>query len=48
MAVFYGTQGRDTLDGTRLDDSIIGWAEDGDAATDWGDLLRADPGSLDC
>ncbi len=39
MAVIFGTQGRDTIDGTGLDDIIRGWAEDGDPATDLGDLL---------
>ena len=40
MAVIFGTQGRDTLDGTGLDDFIRGWAEDGDPSTDLGDELR--------
>ena len=33
MAVIFGTQGRDTIDGTGFDDVIRGWAEDGDPAT---------------
>ena len=40
MAVIFGTQGRDTLDGTGLDDIIQGWAKDRDALTDLGDELR--------
>jgi Ca2+-binding RTX toxin-like protein len=39
MAVIFGTQGRDTLPGTDQDDDIQGWAENGDPATDLGDLL---------
>ncbi len=39
MAVIFGTQGRDTLDGTGLDDIIQGWAKDRDALTDLGDEL---------
>ena len=40
MAVIFGTQGRDTIDGTGFDDIIKGWAEDGNPATDLGDELR--------
>src|SRR5215204_6289498 len=39
MAVIFGTQGRDTLDGTGFDDLIRGWAEGGNPATDLGDRL---------
>ena len=39
MAVIFGTQGKDTIDGTVIDDIIRGWAEDGNPATDLGDLL---------
>ena len=39
MAVIFGTQGRDTRDGTDRDDVIRGWAEDGDPSTDLGDFL---------
>ena len=39
MAVIYGTQGRDFLEGTGLDDVIQGWAKFGDQSTDLGDEL---------
>jgi hypothetical protein len=45
MAVIFGTQGRDTLPGTNLDDVIRGWAEDGDPSTDLGDELRGFDGN---
>jgi hypothetical protein len=45
MAVIYGTQGRDTLPGTNLDDIIRGWAEDGDPSTDLGDELTGFDGN---
>jgi hypothetical protein len=39
MAVIYGTQGRDFLEGTGLDDIIQGWAKFGDQSTDLSDQL---------
>ena len=39
MAVIYGTQGRDFLEGTGQDDIIQGWAKFGDQSTDLGDEL---------
>src|SRR5688572_17662324 len=41
MAVIFGTQGRDFLEGTGQDDVIQGWAKFGDQLTDLGDELRA-------
>jgi Ca2+-binding RTX toxin-like protein len=39
MAVIYGTQGRDFLEGMGLDDIIQGWAKFGDQSTDLSDQL---------
>src|SRR5918994_3113694 len=39
MAVIFGTQGRDTIDGTGFDDIIRGWAQGANPGTDLGDLL---------
>ena len=39
MAVIFGTQGRDTIDGTDQDDLIRGWAQGSNPGTDLGDLL---------
>jgi Ca2+-binding RTX toxin-like protein len=48
MAACYGTQSKDVLEGTDLDDIIYGWAKGGDPASDLGDVLRglAGDGSL--
>ncbi len=45
MAVIFGTQGRDTIDGTDFDDIVFGWAEDGGPSTDLGDELRGFDGN---
>lgn len=39
MAVIFGTQGRDTIDGTGFDDIIRGWAQGANPGIDLGDLL---------
>src|ERR671912_2608991 len=47
MAVIFGTQGRDTIDGTGFDDVIRGWAQGGDGGADLGDLLSGLAGKDD-
>jgi Ca2+-binding RTX toxin-like protein len=39
MADFFGTQRRDTIPGTDVDDYIQGWLANGNASTDVGDQL---------